>query len=184
MTTFSIQQIAWAGVVSEEFVQAVLKVCSVLGWPPSKASDLMACMAFETGETFSSTVKNMAGSGAVGLIQFMPATAKGLGTTVENLALMSEIEQLYFVSLYFKPYARRVKTLSDMYMAILMPKYIGALDSDVLFAQPSIAYRQNSGLDEDSDGIITKAEASAKVKSKLLKGLSRKYVKSVNVPMA
>lgn len=41
----------------------------------------MAAMAFESGETFSPSIKNAAGSGAVGLIQFMPSTAKALGTS-------------------------------------------------------------------------------------------------------
>lgn len=35
----------------------------------------MACMAFETGETFSPNEPNKADSGAVGLIQFMPKVA-------------------------------------------------------------------------------------------------------------
>ena len=42
---------------------------------------LYAVMSFETGGTFDPAQKNMAGSGATGLIQFMPDTAKGLGTS-------------------------------------------------------------------------------------------------------
>jgi soluble lytic murein transglycosylase-like protein len=37
----------------------------------------MACMAWESGRSFRPDVKNMAGSGATGLIQFMPTTAAG-----------------------------------------------------------------------------------------------------------
>ncbi|AXB30838.1 hypothetical protein DSB67_04295 [Vibrio campbellii] len=87
----SIQTIAWGAKVSPEFKHKVLLVCKELGINPDF---LMACMAFETGETFSPKIKNAAGSGATGLIQFMPATAKGLGTTTEKLAQMTAVKQL------------------------------------------------------------------------------------------
>jgi hypothetical protein len=136
-------------------------------------------MAFESGETFSPSVKNMAGSGATGLIQFMPSTARSLGTTVEDLAKMASVEQLFYVQKHFKPYAKRVKTLSDMYMSILMPVFVGANENAVLFANGSIVYRQNSGLDSNRDGSITKAEAAKKVLAKLEKGM--KFSKPFNL---
>lgn len=131
----------------------------------------MACMAFESAETFRPDIRNAAGSGAVGLIQFMPATARGLGTSTEALAAMSAVEQLDYVRLYFKPYAGRMRNLADVYMAILYPKAIGKPDDYVLFARPSIAYSQNAGLDRDGDGYITKAEAITRVQAKLTLGL-------------
>lgn len=100
----------------------------------------------------------------------MPRTAIGLGTTVDALAKMSAVQQLDFVAAYFKPYAHRVTSLPDMYMAILMPKYVGKPDSSVLFSGGT-AYRQNAGLDADKDGLITKREAAARVQSKFLKGM-------------
>ena len=39
-------------------------------------ADLMAVMSFETGGTFNPNIRNAAGSGATGLIQFMPSTAR------------------------------------------------------------------------------------------------------------
>ena len=48
--------------------------------------------------------------GAVGLIQFMPATAEGLGTTAEKLLKMTGEEQLDYVELFFRPYAGRSQT--------------------------------------------------------------------------
>ena len=36
-------------------------------------------------------------SGATGLIQFMPSTARGLGTTTDALFNMSNVDQLYYV---------------------------------------------------------------------------------------
>jgi hypothetical protein len=43
---------------------------------------------------------NAAGSGATGLIQFMPKIAKDLGTTTSALAKMSAEEQLVYVEKY------------------------------------------------------------------------------------
>lgn len=163
-------EISWGAKVPPEFLSRVLGISQTLGWSHVQASFLMGCMAFESGGTFSPSVRNAAGSGATGLIQFMPSTAKGLKTTTEELAEMSAVEQLDFVYLYFKPYANRVKTLSDMYMAILLPKYVGKPEDSVLFSG-GIAYRQNSGLDADKDGKVTKLEAAYKVRVKYLQGM-------------
>ena len=143
-------------------------------------------MHFETGGTFSPSIRNAAGSGATGLIQFMPSTAKGLGTTTDKLALMTAVEQLDYVARYFRPYAKRVKTLSDMYMAILLPSAIGKPENHPLFSG-GVAYRQNSGLDTDKDGKVTKAEASAKVMKRLVDGvktINAFDVSSTEEPMA
>lgn len=168
------KRLAWAKKVDDSFLQALTKLCTDFKWSDDHKNWLMACMAFESGETFSPSVKNAAGSGATGLIQFMPATAKGLGTTTAELAAMTATDQLKFVGLYFKPYARKINSLSDMYMAILLPKYIGLPDSSVLFSG-GIAYRQNAGLDANRDGVVTKAEASAKVYKKFVRGLAPEF---------
>jgi len=164
-------KLAWGQKVSPVFRARVLNICRNLGWPSEHASWLMACMAFESGGTFSPHVKNMAGSGATGLIQFMPATAQSLGTTTDELAKMSATQQLDYVQRYFKPYASKIRSLSDMYMAILLPKYVGQSEDAVLF-QNGAGYRQNSGLDINRDGKITKGEATSKVRYSLEKGLS------------
>jgi hypothetical protein len=155
--------LAWGNKVSAQFRTLVFAIASNLGIEPDY---LMACMAFESGRTFSASVKNAAGSGATGLIQFMPTTAKGMGTTVEALAAMTPEEQLDWVGVYFRPYKGRCKTLSDAYMAILMPSYIGKPEDSILFSG-GISYRQNSGLDANSDGHVTKAEAAAHVQTML-----------------
>lgn len=131
---------------------------------------LMSLIAFESAETFSASIKNAAGSGATGLIQFMPSTAKSLGTTTDALAKMSPEEQLNWVYKYLKPYKGRIQSLSDLYMAVLWPRGVGEPDNYFLFKKGTVAYRQNAGLDLNKDGLITKAEASAKVKEKLERG--------------
>lgn len=169
-------QLAWGNKVTTEFRNRIFKLCKNLCWSEEHADWLMACIAWESNETFSPYVKNMAGSGATGLIQFMPSTAKGLKTTTAILAQLSAVEQLDYVEKYFFPYAPRIHSLPDMYMAILMPKYITSPLDTVLFNDPSIAYRQNSGLDISRDGRITKEECAAKVIQKLHKGLKAPLV--------
>ena len=164
-------QLAWGKKVSEYFILNLVQIVQAFGWTFEQASHLMACIAFESAETFSPSIKNAAGSGAVGLIQFMPKTAVSLGTTVDELEKMTAVSQLIFVQKYFLPYHARIHTLSDMYMAILLPRYIGREEDAVLFTDGHVSYRQNSGLDKNSDGRITKAEAASLVQAKLEKGL-------------
>lgn len=164
-------RLAWSKKVSNEFLTKVLKICESLEVDPDY---LMSCMAFESAETFSPKIKNAAGSGAVGLIQFMPRTAISLGTSTEDLAAMTAVEQLDYVEKYFRAYKGKLKMLSDVYMAILLPKAVGKPENFVLFNNGK-AYRQNSGLDVNKDGQITKAEAAAKVYDKYIKGLKVDY---------
>ncbi len=128
---------------------------------------LMAVMAFETGGTFSPSVRNAAGSGAVGLIQFMPATATGLGTSTAELAAMTAEDQLNFVAKHFKPFKGKLASIEDTYMAVLLPKAVGKGGGFVLFKKPSIAYTQNKGLDIDGDGEVTVADAADRVRKML-----------------
>jgi hypothetical protein len=168
-------RIAWGSKVSPEFKKRVLWIADQLG---CNASDLMACMAWEDAETFKSDTKNAAGSGAVGLIQFMPKTAVGLGTTTTALAAMSPEDQLRYVYEYFKPYTGRLHNLGDVYMAILWPKGVGQPDSYVLFdrAKTPTTFRQNAGLDVDHNGAVTRAECLVKINQKLVKGMQPGYI--------
>jgi hypothetical protein len=167
---------AWGAKVSDTFRSRVWWIChgdenfpGLFAYDDSH-DDLMSCMAWESGRSFSSTVRNMAGSGAVGLIQFMPTTAKNLGTTTAALAAMSPEDQLNFVYKYLRPWAGKVHSLSDMYMTILWPNAVGKPDDFALFTG-GIAYRENSGLDTNKDGRVTKAEAAAKLYAMKAEGL-------------
>lgn len=171
------RQIAWGAVVSPVFKDRILWIESSLEMPEGGADWLMSCIAWESGETFSPSVRNMAGSGATGLIQFMPSTALSLGTTTDKLARMSAEDQLNFVYKYFAPRKGKLNNIGDVYMAILWPLGVGKADSYVLWDKVSrpTTYRQNSGLDVNKDGRITRAEAIDKVIMKLEKGLMTKY---------
>ncbi len=164
--------LAWGRKVSKRFRDRIRRMGETL---QVDASFLMACMAFETGRSFDPAQKNAAGSGAVGLIQFMPATAQALGTTPQQLAAMSAVRQLDYVERYFLPRAGRLKTLADVYMAILWPAAIGKPGSHVLFDRNDPdhprRYVQNAGLDYNRDGLITKDEAARRVQEQLELGL-------------
>ena len=158
--------LCWGAKVSREFREKVRAIADNLG---VSADDLMACMAWESANTFSPSIKNAAGSGATGLIQFMPSTAQALGTSTAALAAMTAVDQLDYVLKYFMPYRGRLKNLGDLYMAILWPAGVGKADSYVLWEKGSrpTTYRQNAGLDVNQDGRITRAEA-------IEKGMARK----------
>lgn len=164
--------LAWGLKVSAAFRQKVASIATMLRIEPSW---LMAVMAFESAETFSSAVRNGAGSGAVGLIQFMPSTCAALGVTVEQMAVMTPEEQLDYVERYFAPWRGRMHSLGDVYGAVLWPGMIGKSDDAVIFRRndphhPAL-YIQNRGLDLNRDGLITKAEIVARVRRELETGL-------------
>ncbi len=164
--------LAWGAKVSQAFRDRVRAIAANLGLPQDGASWLMACMAWESGR-FSPHMRNAAGSGAVGLIQFMPATAGSLGTSTDELAAMTPEEQLEYVDKYFEPYRGKLHLLSDVYMVILWPKAVGQPDSMILWDKDTrpTTYQQNAGLDGDHNGQITKAEAASRVHDCYVEGL-------------
>jgi hypothetical protein len=64
-------------------------------------------------------------SGATGLIQFMPSTAKSLGTTTDVLLSMNNIQQLNYVLAYLRPYKGKMNNFVDVYLAVFYPAAIG-----------------------------------------------------------
>jgi hypothetical protein len=161
-------QIAWGAKVSSAFKKKVIEICEKLECNPDY---LMAAIAFESGETFSPKAKNQF-SGATGLLQFMPSTAQGLGTSTADLEAMTAVEQLDWVFKYFQSKKGKLKTLSDLYMTILWPAAVGKPEDTPIFKKGTIQYEQYAGLDHDGDGMVTKAEAASLVEARLHKGLS------------
>lgn len=160
----ALRQISWGAKVTTSFKAGVLWIEKEIGL---NADFLMNCMAFETGITFSPSVKNAAGSSGTGLIQFMRPSAVALGTTVEEMAGMTAERQLGYVYKYFKGFGNDFSQWSqeDVYMAILYPKAIGkALDWKMPWTYGSLAYKQNAGLDLNRDHFVTKQEAASGVR--------------------
>lgn len=157
--------IAWSTKVSEEFVSKVIAGCKARNWYENAANDLMSCMCFETGGTFSPTIRNGAGAYYFGLLQFGKAAATDMGTTVDDLIKLSAIEQLDWVFKYFDMWAKRGKRLSrleDFYLTIFYPAAVGKKADEVIFRadveKEKLGYTQNRGFDFNKDGKITVGE--------------------------
>lgn len=144
------------------FEAKVRKVAELLKVQPEW---LMAVMYSEC--RFDHDQFNHKGSGAVGLIQFMPATAKEMGTSTAALSRMTHEEQLDWVYAYMEGYRKKYgdyKSLCDFYLAILYPKARTGDMCYTLYESPSKAYKQNSGLDEDKDGRVTVGDIDRRMK--------------------
>lgn len=162
LTNTSIENIPQEVREDKEFINSVESLSQEL---EVDSKVLLAIMDFETGGEFSPSTKNKVGSGATGLIQFMPDTARELGTTTEALSKMNRGEQMNYVRSYFMRYADKLRggNASDFYMAVLFPRAMDRDGSYVLFRRGTKAYSQNRGLDTNGDGTVTKAEAASKV---------------------
>src|SRR5574338_96133 len=62
---------------------------------------------------------------ATGLIQFMPTTARNLGTTNTDLYNMSNVKQLGYVKKYLSQWKGKFKSFEDLYLAVFYPAAIG-----------------------------------------------------------
>lgn len=148
--------LAWGASVSAPFRKRVIQMAAQVGGDPSW---YMAIFKFESNLN-PKAVNAM--SGATGLIQWMPSTAIRFGTTVQAIAQMTDLEQLDLAERYFQPFKGRLNTIEDAYMAVLMPTGVGKLPSyKLITSDDGKAYIQNKGLDLNSDGNITKAEAAS-----------------------
>jgi len=116
-----------------------------------------AVMASESG--FSPSITNSIG--ATGLIQFMPATARKLGTTTDALRVMTAEEQLEWVERYYQPFAGRMHSVEDVYMATFMPVHVGKSPDNVISTEGHPVYDQNRVFDRNKDGSITNREVGA-----------------------
>jgi hypothetical protein len=125
---------------------------------------------------FNPHVTNYRGSGATGLIQFMPPALMDLNDRLgthyymSDLRRMDPMRQLDLVQAFFEQQIERggpFTSLGDMYAAVLFPRARGNGPDYVLFRRPSLTYRQNKGLDENRDGAISLKD--------LHRRMSRKY---------
>lgn len=148
----------------KEFVEAVINVASFLKVKPEH---LMFLMWFETGHTLDHRIQNRIG--ATGLIQFMPQTARFLGTTTDKLKDMSNVEQMEYVKQHLGIFRGRYKDFVDLYCGIFWPAAVGKPDSYRITSD--IVAKQNPLFDINKDGDIEKAE----IRTALLKQIPQEY---------
>ena len=140
----------------------VRQIAGMLGVAPEW---LMAVMYHES--KFDHKVLNYRGSGAVGLIQFLPSTARGMNISTSMLMQMSPDQQLDYVYQYLadvKATRGTFNSLTDLYLGILYPKAVGKDYCYTLFSKPSIAYKRNIGLDENRDGMVTVSDVDKRLR--------------------
>lgn len=192
MSERSILKVRGIEKLSASDLRAFVACADALGIAP----DWLACVvSFETGGSFSPSQRNVWADadckrrgvpyyGAVGLIQFMPETSAALlsfektrancEAAMRRFEAMSFIEQLGYARRYLAPYASRMKSLDDCYLAVFYPAAIGRADDYVLGRRDGPGflgrvYQQNAGFDgkggDAKDGVITKAEICATIRA-------------------
>lgn len=131
-----------------DYKQNLLRLSERLGVP---ANYLDAVIEIESRRNPQARNKD---TGATGIIQFMPSTARELGTTVEEIYNMSLDEQFELTYRYFITHSKgkQLNRPCDVYLVIFYPKYIG-YSLDTVF--PNSVYQVNKGLDYNKNGVLT-----------------------------
>ena len=148
----------------EAFIQAAQNVVTRLEEAQElpegtlKTSWLVALMTVESGRTLSASVPNAVGSGARGLIQFMPDVVRELEkqTSEPSPFGRGEVYQLEnWVYLYFSNRLSRgeIATFEDLVWAVTYPRCLQD-DEQLVARRGTKVYRQNPGWDRNGDGVI------------------------------
>lgn len=126
--------------------------------------DLLACINLETITTFDPAIVN--GIGATGLIQFVPSTASGIGTSTSELAQLNRVDQMDWVLKYFQANRLNAKaptpTLTDLYTCIFYPAAVGKTGYTI-GAVGSNVWNQNPSLRGPNNGDITTETVTAAI---------------------
>ena len=138
--------------VTKSDLESLMLVANKYGFPMEWLINLIG---FESGKTYSPSITNSIG--ATGLIQFLPSTAKGLGTTTDALRKMTFKQQLVYVDKYiYSILKNKLKsdgkvpdnfTQGDLFMTIFYPVAVGKPN----FAFPSSVQNANAGISKPKD---------------------------------
>jgi hypothetical protein len=148
----------------QEFITKVITVADYLGVKPEH---LMFLMWFETGHTLNHRIQNWIG--ATGLIQFMPDTARFLGTSVDKLRAMSNVQQMDFIQKHLGIHRGQYKDFVDLYCGIFWPAAVGKPDTFRITSD--MVAKQNPIFDINKDLDIEKSE----IRTALLKQIPSEY---------
>lgn len=118
------------------------------------ADAIAAVISKESGFDPKARNKN---SRATGLIQWIPSTAKSLGTDVDQIFEMSAIEQLALLEKTFAPWKGRL-TARDVPLVVFSSAYVGKPDDHVAYRSGQKGYDWNAPLDKSKDGELTVGE--------------------------
>lgn len=169
----------YTNIALQRYGQAFIdKVHTVAGQLDLNPNWLMAVMKNESSINHLATNP----SGATGLIQFMPATAKGLGTTTAALLKMSALEQMDYVYKYFLPYKKKINQAEDLYIATFYPYAFNQPDTYIIGSEKGmdrarIIAKQNPSFDLNKDGLIHLHEFRTSIRNKTFKDLPQDQFK-------
>lgn len=140
----------------QALAEKIVEVSGRLGIPdPGWLANLIN---FESASTFSPSVRNPTSS-ATGLIQFMAATAAGMGTSTTALASMSATAQMDWVERYLNMWkSKGFSNPTDLYMAVFYPAAMG--NPDYQFSAKVVA--ANNGISNPRE-YAEKANRKAKL---------------------
>lgn len=153
----------------DAFIKKVKSISQYLGIHPDW---LMAVMKNESG--FNPRAENSIG--AIGLIQFLPRTYRGLGYTREQMLSMSNVQQLDVVQQYFENGKGKFKNYTDLHLYAFFPAAAGKPDDWVLQSStlsPQAIVNANPGFDLNKDGKITVGEYRQRVYERTVKNLGK-----------
>lgn len=150
----------------------IVRVANSVGANPYHLANLIN---FESGG--STSVYNRRGSGAVGLIQFIPPTARSLGTSTDELSKMNSSEQMQYVEKYLKQFGSNLNTEQKLYMAVFFPKW---MHKDIDEPFPKWALEKNDGIRTPRD-YIRMVNAGARIKTARSISANSKYASNLTL---
>lgn len=155
----------------QEFTSKLVIVSGGLGW----AVNWLPLIIFH--ESSMDPAKVNTDSGAIGIIQFMPDTAAGLGTTTSDIAQMSGSQQLDLALQYYQQLQKahgQAQTLADAYLLTFYPAAVGEAPDYVLGGTNTDGTpttralsigKENEALDIGKKGYLTKSDITAHTNS-------------------
>ena len=147
-----------------DFITTVKDIAQRLGFAPEWLMQIFMIESSLNHRAVNPVTK------ATGLIQFMPATAASLGTSIEALKAMSNVQQLTYVYKYLEPYRGKINSYQDLYFAVFFPAAIGKPGNWILQASGLTASKvaqQNPIFDLNRDGVVTVDEVRQAILNKV-----------------
>lgn len=104
-------------------------------------------------------------SGAIGIIQWLPSTARNFGVTTKDIKNMSTLDQLYLAEQYldfFQP-KDNYNNIWNLYFAVFQPSAMGKPDNYIIGKEGSAAAVNNPGVTRahKDDNVLTVADVKA-----------------------
>lgn len=188
----------YPGIDDPFLAQKIVDVSKNLEISPSV---LGGVIDYESGGSFDPAKPNEAGSGAIGLIQFMPNTARGLlheageegfapskdknirdqrkAAATERFANMTAVEQMDWVEKYLAPYKGRLKTVEDIGLAVFYPKAIGKPDYNIAADYDRKSRRSGEHYRRQNPGIEFARDYTSALRSRMERARRRRGVSDV-----